>query len=214
MRPLSRPGVLSSLHCAALSGPVYMPSLRPPMLSLTKVLTAHRAARTCQRCAPRLVRPWPGLTWLAYRPVLCVICQLLELWWHRLSTPPEHLDDIPRHLCILGSEHRVSHPLRSRTASPSDAVHIALTTGGAIVVDHMPDLFDVQPTLGHICRNQDWLVPILELLQHPIPLLLWLVAVDRQPRPAVDSQLARQLVAAALRAAEDEDLRSVHDVLE
>ena len=63
-----------------------------------------------------------------------------------------------------------------------------------------------ETTRRHVCRNHDRAATRLELVQHPVPLLLLLVTVDGQRRPAVLTQVLGQLIGSALGRDKDEDL--------
>ena len=88
-------------------------------------------------------------------------------------------------------------------------MHIVLDLERHVVIDNELHLFDVEPTRGYICRNQDRaLPPFLELSENRVSLRLRLVTVNALH--AVDIfllDLFHKLVYTYLRLAEHDDAR-------
>mmetsp|Transcript_75728 Transcript_75728/g.201272 ORF Transcript_75728/g.201272 Transcript_75728/m.201272 type:complete len:332 (-) Transcript_75728:128-1123(-) len=158
--------------------------------------------------------PFADALSLPHSPVFRGVGELRQRRGHTLPAATQHLRNVCRDPRVVGRDERVCGSGRAGAAGAADAVNVRLAARGTVVVDHVPHVPDVQPALGHVSGDQHRLVAVLELLQHPVALLLRLVAVEREAGPAVDAQFSRQRVAAPLRAAEDEQLRAVHQVLQ
>mmetsp|Transcript_16906 Transcript_16906/g.53454 ORF Transcript_16906/g.53454 Transcript_16906/m.53454 type:complete len:221 (-) Transcript_16906:678-1340(-) len=99
-------------------------------------------------------------------------------------------------------------------AGASDAVDVRFGRLRAVDVDHRGDTFDVEAALRHVRRHQQRVLRRTELLQHPVALLLRLVAVQREGRPSVEPQLLCQLVAAPLGRREEQHARAIDYLFE
>mmetsp|Transcript_110010 Transcript_110010/g.350893 ORF Transcript_110010/g.350893 Transcript_110010/m.350893 type:complete len:542 (+) Transcript_110010:384-2009(+) len=117
-------------------------------------------------------------------------------------------------LGLAVQEQQQSAPGLAAARRAAHAVDVVLDLRGEVVVDDVLDVLHVKPTGRDVGRHQDRRLALLELLEHPVALLLLLVAVDAERGEAVEPHLARELVAAALGLAEDEDLGAVHHLLE
>mmetsp|Transcript_11586 Transcript_11586/g.31160 ORF Transcript_11586/g.31160 Transcript_11586/m.31160 type:complete len:401 (+) Transcript_11586:187-1389(+) len=116
--------------------------------------------------------------------------------------------------CLVGREKGVGRAGGAGTTGAAHSVDVVLDRAWKVVVDHILDVLHIKTSRCHIGRNQDRTLTLLELLEHPIALLLFLVAVDAQCGPTIQAHLTRELVAIALRGAEDQDLGAVHDLLQ
>mmetsp|Transcript_9075 Transcript_9075/g.32159 ORF Transcript_9075/g.32159 Transcript_9075/m.32159 type:complete len:491 (-) Transcript_9075:14-1486(-) len=116
--------------------------------------------------------------------------------------------------CLVGREKGVGRAGGAGTTGAAHSVDVVLDRAWKVVVDHILDVLHIKTSRCHIGRNQDRTLTLLELLEHPVALLLFLVAVDAQCGPTIQAHLTRELVAIALRGAEDQDLGAVHDLLQ
>ena len=72
--------------------------------------------------------------------------------------------------------------------------------GGGVYLNH------TDATGCHVSSHHDWALARLEFVEHPVALVLLLVAVDGEGWPAVLTKEAGDVVGHALRTCEDEDL--------
>ena len=75
-----------------------------------------------------------------------------------------------------------------------------------VVVDDKLDVVNVQPSGGDVCSYQDGSRTVFELSQHPVPLLLLLVAVNAHGGVAVTSHQSGQVVGFPLGLNKDQNL--------
>ena len=85
-------------------------------------------------------------------------------------------------------------------------MNVVLTVAGVVVVDDKLDVVHVEAAGSDICGHEDRRRAVLELAEHPVPLLLLLVAVDAHGGVAVASHQSGQIVGFPLRLNKDQDL--------
>ena len=85
-------------------------------------------------------------------------------------------------------------------------VNVVFGVVWVVVVDDKLDVVDVQPSGGDVCSYQDGSRTVFELSQHPVPLLLLLVAVNAHGGVAVTSHQSGQVVGFPLGLNKDQNL--------
>mmetsp|Transcript_103587 Transcript_103587/g.278300 ORF Transcript_103587/g.278300 Transcript_103587/m.278300 type:complete len:297 (+) Transcript_103587:356-1246(+) len=97
-------------------------------------------------------------------------------------------------------------PLLTSAPCSTDAVHVVLDIAWRVVVDDEGDTLDVQTARSDICGNENLDFTLLEAVQSCLTFALVFVAMDGRARHPLSINLLRQLVAHALRGAEDQAL--------
>mmetsp|Transcript_103586 Transcript_103586/g.278295 ORF Transcript_103586/g.278295 Transcript_103586/m.278295 type:complete len:297 (+) Transcript_103586:356-1246(+) len=97
-------------------------------------------------------------------------------------------------------------PLLTSAPCSTDAVHVVLDIAWRVVVDDEGDTLDVQTARSDICGNENLDFTLLEAVQSCLTFALVFVAMDGRARHPLSINLLRQLVAHALRGAEDQGL--------
>src|SRR5579875_703530 len=105
---------------------------------------------------------------------------------------------------LVGQHER--DPLTGATgaAGAADAMHVTLAVLGRVVVDHVTDRLEVEPTGSHVGRHKYPHTPRAEALEGSLTRALRHVAVHRGRFDSVSAQLVRETVGAAFRPHEDE----------
>src|SRR5690606_30056382 len=88
-------------------------------------------------------------------------------------------------------------------AGAADAVHVGLVVGGAVVVDHVGDVVDVDAAGRHVGGDQHVDLAVAERPQRLLALALTEVAVDGRHREPAGVELLGDHVAGPLGLAED-----------
>merc|ERR1712151_352119 len=83
-----------------------------------------------------------------------------------------------------------------------------------LVINNILNVLHIQTTRCDIACNQYRLLPLFELFQYPLTLLLLFVTVNAQCGETVRPHLTCQLITVTLRLCENEDLRTVHHLLQ
>ena len=91
----------------------------------------------------------------------------------------DQLLDITQELEIVMFTERVGDTTSTRSTSTSDTVDIGLRNIGDIVVNHIFESVDIDPTRGDIGRDEDTSRLLLEVGECPLSVVLRLVPVDR-----------------------------------
>ncbi len=105
---------------------------------------------------------------------------------------------------VLGTESD-GNPVRPGARGAPDAVDILFGHVGQLVIDHVADAGNVDPSRGHVGRDQHRRLGALELVERAFALRLALIAVDRIRLDASLRQLLHHAVAAMLGAREDQN---------
>ncbi len=106
-------------------------------------------------------------------------------------------------------DHRYRQAFTTSPAGAADPVHVILGHFRNFVIDHVRQLFDIQPACSDVGGDQRPNAAGLEVGQRLGARTLALVAVDGGGRETVGSKLFRQPVGAVLGAGEDEHLAPV-----
>ena len=117
----------------------------------------------------------------------------------------QHIDQVLGLGGVSPREQRVGRARAVLTARTSDSVDVVLRVVGVVVVDDELDVVDVETSGSDVRGDEDGRGAVLELLQHPLALLLLLVAVDAHGGVAVAAHQTRELVGFPLGLGEDED---------
>ena len=107
--------------------------------------------------------------------------------------------DIDKELEIIMLTERVGDTASPRSTRPPDTVDIGLRDIRDIVVDHIFESVDIDPTRGDIGRDKDTSRLLLEVGECPLSIVLRLVPMDRlSGYPLLDEELGH-LVSSMLR---------------
>src|SRR4051812_47023465 len=117
---------------------------------------------------------------------------------------PDEVFDVTQESPLLRIAERDRDPLGAGTRGAADAMHVALRNVRKIIVDGVADAVDVDAARRDIGGYQRAHVAGPEGRQHPLALVLRLVAVDRFGGEAGLRQRTNDLVGAALGAGENE----------
>ncbi|GIX64294.1 serine beta-lactamase mitochondrial, putative [Babesia caballi] len=138
--------------------------------------------------------------------------QLRQLGADGLVGLAHQLDELPRDAVLVGSQKGVRSTLVATTPSAPNAVHVVLNLVGKVKVNDHLDVAHVQTARSDVSRNHDGVLAALELVENPVALLLLLVAVNAESRPAVEPELLGERVGGLLGVGEDEHLGAVADL--
>ena len=94
----------------------------------------------------------------------------------------DELLDISQEYEIIMLTKCIGYPTSSRSTCPSDAVDIGFRYIRDIVVDHIFESIDIDPTRSDICGNQYPSFLGLEILKCSLPIILRFVPMDRLSR--------------------------------
>ena len=115
----------------------------------------------------------------------------------------EHLD-VGEQRALLGRDQRPRDAVAARTRRAPDPVHVHLHVLGQVVVDHVGDAVDVEPSAGQVRGDQHRQLAVVHLLHDGVAFGLGQVAVDPVRLDASLRQITDQLIDAALEATEHE----------
>merc|ERR1712232_506995 len=97
---------------------------------------------------------------------------------------------------------------RARGASargPPDAVDVVLQRLGHVVVNHKVELLHVEAALGHVRRDENVFLSLLEAAKDTIPLLLVLSAMNGLCAKTLSAEASGEIITLPLRLAKDEN---------
>lgn len=127
---------------------------------------------------------------------------------HRQS-PIQHPLDVLQQWRLVRRHERYSGPGPTGPRRAPDPMHVILGHIGQLVVDHMRQLLDVEPSRGDFGRHERRDLVGLEVGQRPDARALTLVAVNGGSLDAIRLELLRQPIGAVLRACEHQHLEPV-----
>eukprot|EP00406_Dinophysis_acuminata_P027073 CAMPEP_0179333606 /NCGR_PEP_ID=MMETSP0797-20121207/65441_1 /TAXON_ID=47934 /ORGANISM="Dinophysis acuminata, Strain DAEP01" /LENGTH=148 /DNA_ID=CAMNT_0021046721 /DNA_START=101 /DNA_END=543 /DNA_ORIENTATION=- len=102
------------------------------------------------------------------------ITKLLKLRRNWLVRLLEDTDKVFRMACFAACEESVRRPCCARTTGAAHAVDVVLDLPREIVIDNVLDVLHVDAARRDVGRYEDGGLPSLELVEHPVALLLLL----------------------------------------
>src|SRR5260221_4472431 len=126
-----------------------------------------------------------------------------------LDAALEQAFDVPQEIAFFGAYQRHGLTRTAGTAGTADTMDIVFRHVGQLVVDHMRQLFDIEPPRRDVGRDEHAHLAELELGQCPRTLALALVAVDGIGTDAVLVELLGEPVRTMLGAGEHQHLAPV-----